>query len=89
MFVIPGKWVYFLFLLSRITSISVYYGFFPPASCLGCCPACRSEAKFGGEHQEAVDALRMCISAHTARFGPMGDGMLQLLMDTRAGAALL
>ncbi|WIA18501.1 hypothetical protein OEZ85_009954 [Tetradesmus obliquus] len=49
----------------------------------------RSEARFGEGHQEAADALRMCSAAHVARYGPISKGLLQLLMDTRAGAALL
>jgi hypothetical protein len=54
-----------------------------------CLLCCRSEARFGQEHQEAADALRMCTAAHVARYGPVSKGLLQLLMDTRAGAALL
>ncbi|KAF6262337.1 hypothetical protein COO60DRAFT_649132 [Scenedesmus sp. NREL 46B-D3] len=49
----------------------------------------RAEARFGDGHQEAADALRMCSTAHVARYGPISKGLLQLLMDTRAGAALL
>lgn len=54
-----------------------------------CCCSFRSEARFGEGHQEAADALRLCATAHVARFGPVGPGLLQLLMDTRAGVALL
>jgi hypothetical protein len=54
-----------------------------------CNVRCRSEARFGEGHQEAADALRMCTAAHVARYGPVSKGLLQLLMDTRAGAALL
>lgn len=50
---------------------------------------CRTEARFGDDHQEAVDAQRLCSAAHIARYGQCSQGMLQLLVDTRAGAALL
>eukprot|EP00879_Flechtneria_rotunda_P020233 GHRR01021277.1.p1 GENE.GHRR01021277.1~~GHRR01021277.1.p1 ORF type:complete len:452 (+),score=223.06 GHRR01021277.1:722-2077(+) len=49
----------------------------------------RAEARFGERHQEAVDALRMARDAHVVRYGRCSEGLLQLLMDTRAGAALL
>lgn len=49
----------------------------------------RTEARFGSDHQESADASRLCAAAITTRYAPISDGMLQLLMDTWAGAALL
>jgi hypothetical protein len=52
-------------------------------------PACRTEARFGSGHQEADDACRLCADAITTRYAPISSSMMQLLMDTWAGAALL
>lgn len=62
--------------------------------CVLCClmlcwRPCRTEARFGSGHQEADDASRLCAAAITARYTPIGNSMLQLLMDTWAGVALL
>jgi len=45
--------------------------------------------KFGEDHQEAADALRMCSAAHTIRYGPCSRRLLELIIDTRAGLAAL
>jgi hypothetical protein len=57
--------------------------------CLCVCVLCRTEARFGGNHQEAADAYRLCATAMTTRYAPISSSMLQLLMDTWAGAALI
>lgn len=46
--------------------------------------AARTENKFGPDHQEARDAQKLCIQAHVARYGPVSDSLLRLMIQVRS-----